>query len=89
VENLLAAVEVLDELGNAAGVFELDRFRLAGFGVVGALVGEGDDKTFVEESEFAQALSERVEVVFGGGENGTIGQERDLGAALLGGAGLL
>ncbi len=40
VEDLLALVEVLDELGDAADIFELLVLALAGLGVGGAFVGE-------------------------------------------------
>ncbi len=41
------------------------QFRLAGLGVGGALVGERDDQAFVQKGQLAQALRQRVEVVFG------------------------
>ena len=89
VQHGLAAVEMLDELGDAAGVSELGAARFAGLGVGGALVGERDFEALVEEGHLAQALGERVVVEFGGGEDGLVGQEVDLGAATLAGAGLL
>ncbi len=88
VEHGLAAIEMLDELGDAAGVAELSALGFAGLGVGGALVGERDLEALVEEGHFAQALGQRVVVVFGGGEDGLVGQEVNLGAALLAGAGL-
>ena len=89
VQRLLAAVEVLDELGDAAVVFELGALGLAGLGVGLALVGKRDDQALVEEGQFAQALRQSVEVVFdGGGENRLVGNEVNLGAGFhLGGAG--
>ena len=89
VQHGFAAVEVLDELGDAAGVAELGAPGFAGFGVGGALVGERDFEALVEEGHFAQALGEGVVVELGGGEDGFVGQEMDLGAATLAGAGLL
>ncbi len=89
VQDGLAAVEMLDELGDATGVFELGAACFAGFGVGGALVGERDLEAFVEEGHLAQALSERVVVEFGGGEDGPVGQEVNLSAAALAGAGFL
>ena len=46
-----------------------------------ALVGERDEQALVQERQFAQALRERVEVVFGGGEDALVGQEMNFGAA--------
>ena len=71
----LAAIEMLDEFGDAAGVAELGAARLAGLGVGGALVGERDFKALVEEGHLAQALRKGVVVEFGGGEDGFVGQE--------------
>ena len=70
MERLLAAVQVLDEFGDAAVVLELGALGFAGLRVGLALVGERDEQALVQEREFAQALRERIEVVFdGGGEN--------------------
>ena len=89
VQDGLAAVEMLDELGDAAGVAELGAAGFAGLGVGGALVGERDFQALVEEGHLAQPLGERVVVELGGGEDGLVGQEVDLGAATLAGAGFL
>ncbi len=89
VQHALAAVQMLDELGDAAVVLELGALGLAGLGIGGALVGERDEQALVEEGQLAQALRQRVVVVLGDGEDFSVGQEVDLGAALLGGAGLL
>ena len=86
VQDLLALVQVLDELGDAAGVLEVCVLGFAGLGVGGALVGEGDLEALVEEGELAQALGEGVVVVLGDGEDGLVGQEVDLGAPRLDGA---
>ena len=86
VQDLLAAVQMLDELGDAAGVLELCVLGFAGLGVGGALVGQRDLQTLVQEGELAQPLRQGVEVVLGDGEDGLVGQEVDLGAALLAGA---
>ena len=56
VQNLFAAVDVLDELGDAAGVLELGALGFAGLGVGGALIGERDLQALVQEGEFAQPL---------------------------------
>src|SRR6266545_4668655 len=69
------------ELVDAASVFEA--MMLAIF----ALVVERDDDAGVQEGEFAQALRQRVEAVFGGLEHLRIRLEADLRAAALGGAG--
>ncbi len=86
VQHRLAAIEMLDELGDAAGIFELGALGFAGLGVGGALVGERDLEALVEEGHLAQPLGQRVVVVLGGGEDGLVGQEVDLGAAPLAGA---
>ena len=83
VQHLFAAVQMLDELGDAAVVFELGRFRFAGFCVRGALVGERDQQAFIQERQLAQALRQRVVVVFGGGKDAAIGQEVNFGSGLL------
>ena len=68
---------------NSAGL------RFASFRVSGALVGERNQQTFIQERQFAQALRQRVIAVFGCGKNGPIGQEVDFGSKLLAGAGFL
>ena len=83
----LAAIEVLDELRDAAGVAEFGAASFAGFGVGGALVGERDLEALVQESHFAQPLRESVVIEFGGGEDGSVGQEMNTRAATLAGAG--
>ncbi len=88
VQHGLAAIEMLDELGDAAGVAELGAARFAGLGVGGALVGERDFEALVEEGHLAQALRQRVVVELGGGEDGLVGQEMHSRAAALRGAGL-
>ena len=86
VQHGLAAVQVLDELGDAAGVLELGPPGFAGLGVGGALVGERDLQALVEEGHLAQSLGQGVVVELGGGEDALVGQEVDLGAAPLAGA---
>ena len=88
VEHGLAAIEMLDEFGDAAGVTEFGAASFAGFGVGGALVGQRDLKALVEKSHLAQALRERVVIELGGGEDGLVGQEMHARAAALAGAGL-
>ena len=89
MQHLLAAVQMLHEFGDAAGVLEFVLLGLVGLGIGGALVGQSDEQALVEEGQLAQALAERIEVVFGGGENLFIGDEVHLGAAFLGGASFL
>src|SRR5581483_7267711 len=89
VQRLLAPIEVLDELRYAAVVLKLCRLRFAGFRVGRALVGERDEQALVEEGQFAETLGQRVKVVFGRGENCLVGNEVNLGAALLAGPGFL
>ncbi len=86
MQNALAAVQVLDELSNAARVFELQLLGFAGLGVGIAFVGERDLQAFVQESQFAQPLGQRVKVVFGDGENFFVWKKVNLGAAFLRGS---
>ena len=67
----LAAIQVLDEFGDAAGESKF------GFLAV-AFVVERDFQAFVEEGELAETLRKRVEAVDGLVENRRIGVERDL-----------
>src|SRR5271165_4703365 len=84
MQHRLAAVQVLDELGDTAVELELGTLGLAGLGIGGALVGERDQQTLVEEGQLAQALRQGVVVVFGGSEDRGVRNEMDFGAALLG-----
>src|ERR1700730_11453836 len=72
---------MLDELGDAAG-----KAKLGGF--FGALIGEGNFQTLVEEGEFAKALGQSVEAVDGLVEDRGIGVERNFSAGFAGLAGL-
>src|SRR6266536_1066255 len=73
MQNLFAAVQVLNEFGNSAVVFEL-----CSLGVSCALIGERDQQAFVEESQFAQALRQGVVVIFSTpGEDGLVWQKAD------------
>src|SRR5205814_9940293 len=58
----------------------------AGLRIGGALVGQRDQQSLVEECQFAQALRQRVVVVLGGSKDGTVGKEVNLRAAFFGGA---
>ena len=90
MEELLASVQVLNEFGNTAVVFELDRLSFARFRVCGALVGQRDLETFVQEGQFAQALGQGVEVIFCNCEDALVRQEMDFGSCLdFRGAGFL
>ncbi len=89
VQDLLAAVQVLDELGDTAVVLELGVLGLSSLGIGGALVGQRNQQALVEEGQFPQTLGKRVVVVLGGGEDFFVGKEVHLGAALLGRARLL
>ena len=72
VQHRFAAVEVLDEFRDAAGIEELVRFdRILAF------IGEGDLEAFVQECQFSQALRQRVVVELGGLHDGTIRLEGD------------
>ena len=88
MQNLLAVVEVFDKLRDAAGVAKLGALGFARLRIGRALVGQRDFQSLVEEGELAQALRQRVVVVFRDGEDGLVGQEVNFGAAPLGVAGL-
>ena len=75
VQHLLAAVQVLDELRDAAVVLELGGLGFAGFRIGGALIGQRDQQAFVQEGQLAQALRQRVVVVFGRGEDALSGRK--------------
>ena len=75
VQRLLAAVQVLDEFGDAAGEAELGFF-------VAAFVFERDLQAFVEKGQLAEALRKRIEAVNGGAENFRVGVERDFRSGL-------
>ncbi len=69
VEGALVLVQVLDERGDAAGIFEVGR-------LVGALVLQVDLDAFVEEGLLAQALGERVEAELEHREDLVVGMKR-------------
>src|SRR5579864_5015261 len=75
VQRLLAAIEMLDKFRDAAVVLEFVALGLAGFRIGGALIGQRNQQSLVEEREFAQALRQRVVVVFGRSKDRTIGYE--------------
>ncbi len=88
MERGLAAVQVLDDLGDTAVVLELQALGLAGLGICLPFIGERDLQAFVQEGQLAQTLGQGVKVVFRDGEDLFVGQEVDLRAALFGGPGL-
>ena len=49
MQHCLAAIQVLNELGNAAVVLKFGRLGFAGLGISGPLVSERDQQAFVEE----------------------------------------
>jgi len=77
VQHGLAAIQMLDELGDAADKLKLGNTR--GFF---ALIGERDLQTLVEKRELAQPLRERIEIELAGVHDGRIGLEGDLGSGL-------
>ena len=90
VQHLLAAIEMLDELRDAAVVLEVGMLGFARLRIGRALVGQRDQQSLIQERQFAQPLRQRVVVVFGRGENAAIGQEVNLRPGLhLGDARLL
>src|SRR5713226_9365691 len=82
VERGLAAVEMLDELGDAAGEAEFGAF-------FSALVGQRDLQALVQEGEFAKALRQRVEAEGCLIEDGGIRVKRDFRSGFAGLSGLL
>ena len=60
---------MLHEFADAAVVLELQRLGFAGLRIGGALICQRDDQTLIQEGQLAQALCQRVEVVFGDGKN--------------------
>ena len=77
-ERILRGVEVLDEVDEAARVLvRLLELR------VGALVGETDLETLVEEGHLAQPLEDRLGAELGLLEDGRVGPEGDGRAGLL------
>src|SRR5215475_1187348 len=87
MQDALAAIQVLDELGDPAGVLEFQALGFAGLGVRLALVSESDLQAVIQESEFAQTLGQRIEVIFRDGEDFLIRKEMNLGATLFGSSG--
>src|SRR5579864_4707761 len=77
VEDLLAAIEVLDEFRDAPGETKLGFFGAA-------FVLKRDRQPFVKESEFAQALRKSVVAISGRGENRRIGMKGDFRSGFLG-----
>ena len=85
VQHGFAAIQVPDELGDAAAVVKLVLLRR-----FHALIGQRDGEAFVQKRQLAQPLRQRVEVELRRVHDGGVGLERDLGAGLLAGlAGLL
>src|ERR1051326_1476471 len=74
---------MLDELCNSAGVLEIQPLCLASLGIGKALVGQRDLQAFVQESELAETLGQRVKVVFRGGENFFVGKKMYFGPAFF------
>src|SRR5271157_3749392 len=89
VQNALAAIQVLDELGDAAVVLELGALGFASLGIVGPFIGERDQQALVKEGHLAQALRQGVVVVFRSCKDLPVRQKADFGPALLGVAGFL
>ena len=82
VQDLFAAIEVLNELRDAAVVLEVGVLGFAGLRIGRPLVGQRNEQAFVQEGELAQPLGQRVVVVFGGGEDALVRQEVNLGPGL-------
>ncbi len=79
-QRLLAAVEVLHELDDAALVVEFLRTDT----VFEALVVEQDADAFIEEGELPQAIGKDIPLVLGDLEDLAIGLEGDVGASVAG-----
>ncbi len=82
VQHLFAAIEMLDELSDAAVVFEVGVLGLAGLRIRIPLVGQRDQQSLVQKCEFAQSLRQRVVVVLRLGKNRPVGQEVNSGPGL-------
>src|SRR6266478_9578881 len=82
VEGGLAAIQVLDEFGDATGKAEFGGF-------LGTLVSKGDLQAFIEKSVFAEASGQRVVAENGLFENAWVGMELDFCAGFAGFASLL
>jgi predicted hotdog family 3-hydroxylacyl-ACP dehydratase len=80
VQHALAAIQVLDELADAALVDELGHLLR-----IGALVGQRDLEALVQERQFAQPLRQRVVVEHRRFHDGQVGFEGDARAGLLAG----
>ena len=89
VQHCLAAIQVLNELSDAAVVFEFGDLGSARLRISGALIGKRDQESLVEERELAQTLRQRVIVVLDGGEDVLVRKKMHFGAALLCSSGLL
>src|SRR5438477_530684 len=77
MQYVLAPVEMLDELRDAAFVQKLVNLHR-----VLALVAECDLEALVQESQFARPLRQGVEVVHRGVHDRAVGFKRDFGATL-------
>src|SRR6266496_5291576 len=91
VQNLLAAIQVLNELSDAAVIFELRRLGFAGFRIACTFIRKRDQQAFIEESQLTQSLCECVVVVVGvPSEDALVWKEANFGPSLgLYGAGFL
>src|SRR5262249_39561659 len=87
VQDAFAPIQVLDELSDTAGVFEFQTLSLAGLGVSLALISQRDLQAVIQEGQFAQALGQRIEVIFRDGQDFLVRKEMDLGAAFFGSSG--
>ena len=77
VQDLLALVQMLNELRDSARIAELGALGFAGLRIRYALVSERDLQALVQESQLAQTLGEHVVVVFGDRKNGPVRQESE------------
>ena len=83
MQQLLAAIQVLDKLRNTPVVLELRVLRFAGLRISRPLVRQRDLQTLVQECELAQPLRQRVVVVLRSRENGSVRNEVNLRPTLL------
>src|SRR5882724_13533316 len=84
MQYLLAPIQMLDEFGDSAGIFEVGTLGLTSLGIGRSFIDQADLQALVEERELAQPLGQGVEVVFGHCENRAIGEKMDLCPTLLG-----
>jgi hypothetical protein len=83
VQDLLALVQVLDELGDASDILELLVLALTGLRIGRALVGQVNLQALVQEGQLTQPLGQGVVVVLRDREDRLVRKEVDLRSQAL------